>query len=1046
MKDDISSKKLPRKTLKNARQSTRKSTDTVTCTEKNVKESEQLFRTIFENAADGILLADNESKKFFMGNKQIYKALGYGPKEIKNISVMDIHPEKDLPQILDQFEKLMRNEITVAKNIPVKRKDGTIYYADISALPITLKDKTYLVGIFRDISERKQTEESLREKDERLQTIFDNAEEIIHMIAWDGTFLYISPSWERFTGFPVSESVGKSFTLYVHPDDQAACLELVKYVHDTGQPQKILELRVRHASGKWIWFMNSGVAIKDAQGKPLYFMGVAMDITERKSAEAALLASEEKFSLAFHNSPTILAITSLSDGRFIDVNEIFLSLHGFERDEIIGHSSYELNLLVDPALLDAIPQEARASGMMKDREMQFRKKDGGVFWGLFSAVPLTIAGEPCLISRVIDITERKKAEEELQKLASIVKHSSELVNLATLDGKMVFLNEAGYQMLGIDPDRMSQINILEVIPEHLHKMVQTELLPTLRTTGTWEGELQYRNLKTGRLVDVYTITFAIKDPISNAPLYLANVSRDITERKHAEDALRESEELYTRLVDTIPDLIVRTDLDGKIRFVNDYALQVSGYTREEIEGRDMLLFISPEDRDRMIQNALLRREQKLGPREYQLLIKDGKKIPFEVNGDVLRSEEGIPFGFVYICRDITQRKEDEEEKTHLQAQLVQAQKMESVGRLAGGVAHDFNNMLSVILGNTEMAIKRLDPSDPLQKLLQDILNAGRRSADLTRQLLAFARKQVAVPRILDLNDTVSGMLKMLRRLIGEDIDLSWKPGYDLWKLMIDPSQIDQILANLTVNARDAIEQSGKIVIETTNTICDDAYCSVHPECIPGEYVMLSVSDDGFGMDKETALNIFEPFFTTKKEGQGTGLGLATVYGIVRQNNGFINVYSEPGRGTTFRIYLPRHKAEILEPADDKEEMKIQGGTETVLIVEDDEAVLDLSRRMLEGLGYQVLAVRRTDEAIRLAEEYEGTIDLLFTDVVMPDMNGKELSERVCSIRPGFKCLFTSGYTADVIARQGILEEGVHFIPKPFSLKDLAAKVREALGK
>jgi len=1178
MKDDSNSKELPRKKIKNARHSTRKSTDTVSHnsnTEQTMKETDLLFRTIFKNAADGMLLADNESKKFFMGNQQIYEALGYGPEEIKNMSVMDIYPEKDLPHILDQFEKLMRNEIAVAKDIPVKRKDGSIYYADIKALPVTLKDKTYLVGIFMDITERKLAEEALRERDEYLQTILENAEEIIHMIAWDGTFLYISPSWERYTGFHVSETVGKSFVSYVHPDDQAACLEVVNNVNKTGQPQKILEFRVRHASGKWIWFMNSGVAIKDAEGKPLYFMGVAMDITERKHAEealqaseallkrvfdnsripivvmdaatweyidcnpaaiaiyeftsreetlgktpldvsapvqydgtptaektrfyigkaraegsivfewrhqrpsgeiwdaevhlmsfrvgqrellqfsmiditkrkqteAALRASEEKFSLAFRNSPTVMAITSLSDGRFIDVNESFLSLHGFERNEIIGHSSYELGLLVDRALLDAIPQEARASGMIKNREIQFRKKAGGTFQGLLSAVPLAIAREPCLLSQVIDITERKQAEEELQKLASVVKHTSELINLATPDGMMIYLNEAGMNMLGISVDEVARTHITQVIPDRLTEKVQKEVLPAMMAGG-WEGELEYKNLKTGALTPVHATIFLVKDSKTGAPLYHANVSLNISEHKRAEEALRESEELYTRLVDTIPDLIVRTDLDGKILFVNDYAVQISGYSREEIEGQNMLMFVSPEDRDRMMHNASLMRERRLGPQEYQLMMKDGRKIPFEVNGDVLRSGDGTPFGLVNVCRDITQRKEDEQEKGQLQTQLIQAQKMESIGRLAGGVAHDFNNMLSVILGNTEMAMDGVDPSDPLCKVLQDILNAGHRSADLTRQLLAFARKQVAVPKVLDLNDTVSGMLKMLRRLIGEDIDLAWMPGLNLWSIRIDPSQVDQILANLTVNARDAIDGVGRVTIETSNTVLDESYCAGREECITGEYVMLAVSDDGCGMEKEILSNIFEPFFTTKKEGHGTGLGLATVYGIVRQNSGFINVYSEPSRGTTFRIYLPRHKAEGMEAAEYEEEM-VQGGTETILIVEDDEAVLNLSKGMLERLGYHVLVARKPDEAMMLAREYEGNIELLFTDVVMPDMNGKELSEKMRSIRPGMECLYMSGYTADVIARQGILEEGVHFIPKPFSLKVLAAKVLEILGK
>jgi signal transduction histidine kinase/CheY-like chemotaxis protein len=437
-------------------------------------------------------------------------------------------------------------------------------------------------------------------------------------------------------------------------------------------------------------------------------------------------------------------------------------------------------------------------------------------------------------------------------------------------------------------------------------------------------------------------------------------------------------------------------------------------------------------------------ENKQGPQEFYLIMKDGSRIPFEVNGDVLRNEDGKPFGRVHVCRDITQRKQAEQEKDQLQGQLIQSQKMESVGRLAGGVAHDFNNMLSVIIGNTEMAMDKVDPSTSLYKSLRDILAAGQRSADLTRQLLAFARKQTIVPKVLNLNDTVAGMLKMLQRLIGEDIKLAWMPGQKLWSVRIDPSQVDQLLANLMVNARDAIEKTGRITIETSNSICDEEYCSANSECIPGEYVILAVSDDGSGMDRETLDNIFEPFFTTKREGHGTGLGLATVYGIIRQNSGFITVYSEPAKGSMFRIHLPRYITDSQESTEILADTTIPGGTETVLIVEDEEAVLNLIKGMLEKLGYKVLAVRKTDEAIRLAGEHDDNIDLLLTDIVMPDMNGRELSERITAIKPGIKCLYMSGYTADVIAHHGVLDEGVQFISKPFSLKSLAEKVRETL--
>ena len=386
----------------------------------------------------------------------------------------------------------------------------------------------------------------------------------------------------------------------------------------------------------------------------------------------------------------------------------------------------------------------------------------------------------------------------------------------------------------------------------------------------------------------------------------------------------------------------------------------------------------------------------------------------------------------------------EEEREKLQAQLNQAQKMESVGRLAGGVAHDFNNMLGAILGYTELALERAGLDESLHADLKEIRKAAQRSADLTHQLLAFARKQTIVPKVLDFNATVEGMLNMLRKLIGEDINLAWKPGRGLWPVNMDPAQIDQMMANLCVNARDAIAGVGTISVETCNITLDEEYFLQQADFTPGEYVMLTVSDDGCGMDAETLLSIFEPFFTTKEASKGTGLGLPTMYGIIKQNKGFINVYSEPGQGTTFNIYLPRYAAKT-EPLPKKVPVQTTvHGHETILLVEDEPAILKMTTIMLERHGYTVLKASSPGEAIRLAREYTGRIDLLLTDVIMPEMNGRNLAENLVSNRPSLKCLFMSGYTANIITKHGVLHEGEHFIQKPFSENDLGMKLREAL--
>lgn len=478
--------------------------------------------------------------------------------------------------------------------------------------------------------------------------------------------------------------------------------------------------------------------------------------------------------------------------------------------------------------------------------------------------------------------------------------------------------------------------------------------------------------------------------------------------------------------------------------INPAGARIGGRPREEHYGKSVLE-VYPGVKDmglfKVFQEVL--RDGK--PRHHPLTLYRDERISLWVENYICK----LPSGEIMaIYEDQTeQKKKEEEERISLEKQLYQSQKMESVGRLAGGIAHDFNNMLMVILGQTDLALMDMDDKNPLKKNLLEIKKAAERSATLTRQLLAFARKQTISPRILDLNETVERLLKMLRLLIGEDVELAWFPGPNLWRIRMDPAQVDQILSNLIVNARDAIRGHGRITIETENVTIDDDYCSIHAGFVPGDYVTLVVSDTGSGMDKDILEHIFEPFFTTKDPDKGTGLGLATVYGIVKQNRGFINVYSEPGRGSTFRIYLPAERgAETVEERerDDKIRQK-KGLDETILLVEDEPSILDVTKKMLEWLGYRVVTAVSPSEALSIAKSYEGRIDLLITDVVMPGMAGRELAMELSSIFPDMKCLFMSGYTANAIAHHNILDEGLFFIQKPFSFKQLATKVKEVLG-
>ena len=519
------------------------------------------------------------------------------------------------------------------------------------------------------------------------------------------------------------------------------------------------------------------------------------------------------------------------------------------------------------------------------------------------------------------------------------------------------------------------------------------------------------------------------------------------ERVELLSALQGSEEQFRELFEGAPVGIFQTTPGGRYQVVNPEYARLLGYSTpqemiSEITDIAGQIYVRPEDRTRYVEQ--LRRYGRVINYEVEMKRRDGTPFWVSMNTTVREEKGGVFTGFL---TDITDRKLAEAEREALQMQLTQAKKMESIGRLAGGVAHDFNNMLAVILGYSELTLKRLDPAEPLFADIGQIQRAAQRSADLTRQLLAFARKQTVAPQVLDLNQTVEGMLDMLRRLIGENIDLLWRPGTSVVTVKIDPSQIDQLVINLAINARDAITDTGKITIDTGVVTFKDDFSTNHAGCIPGEYVFLIISDTGCGMDLATRANLFEPFFTTKEQGKGTGMGLATVYGIVQQNGGMINVDTTPGKGSTFRIYLPRvvNCSEVPGEPPLLSSLLVPG-TETILIVEDEPMILEMVTGILARQGYTVLPADSPAKALHLAREYSGTINLLVTDVVMPEMNGRDLAVQLGEIVPQLRCLYMSGYTAKVIARHGVLEKALAFIQKPFTPEEFAAKIRTVLDQ
>lgn len=492
--------------------------------------------------------------------------------------------------------------------------------------------------------------------------------------------------------------------------------------------------------------------------------------------------------------------------------------------------------------------------------------------------------------------------------------------------------------------------------------------------------------------------------------------------------------------DAIPEGICILASDQKILRCNKGMVEMFSKSGEEIVGRYCWEIVHGTTRP--IAGCPLRKMQKTCRKECLEFSEKGRWLKLSVYP--VTCEEADSGKVVHVFQDITTRKELHIKQEKTEAQLRQAQKMESVARLAGGVAHDFNNMLSIIIGFSEMVKEKLNPNDPLCHDMQEILTAARKSADLTRQLLAFSRQQAIATQCLEINEIVESSQKMLGRLIGEDIELTFTPGNDLWKVNMDPSQVDQILANLAVNARDAISGVGSIAIETKNIFLDKDYCVSHDGFKPGEYVLLSFCDSGTGMDKETMEKVFEPFFTTKEEGKGTGLGLSTVYGIAKQNNGFVDVYSEINKGSTFNIYLPQYSGFDMQQSSSSQATMAQGGSETVLLVDDEEQLKEFCKRILEKKGYTVLSAIHPEEAILLAERHNGDIHLLVTDIIMPTMNGKKLYDKIVQLKPGIKTLFMSGYMSDRVKSEGIQIDQENFIQKPFNNNDFFMKIRHII--
>jgi two-component system, cell cycle sensor histidine kinase and response regulator CckA len=828
-------------------------------------------------------------------------------------------------------------------------------------------------------------------------------------------------------------------------------------------------------NSEWVSFMPEGhVALKNVmfaplnvQGKTVGILGLANkseDFTDNDTRIAE--AFGQLAAIALQNSRALEAqqqnerylrtiLNTTADGfwmldisgKVIQANEAYCRMTGYTQEEMVGLHINDIDACETPE--DTQLHIKRLT--KKDFEIfesLHRRKDGSLFPVEISATFVPEYGGQ-IICFCRDITGRKAAADRIALLGHMLDAAPASITIHDMNGHFLFANRKTYTMHGYDSEEeFKAVNLHDLdVPES--EALLAERFRIIAEKGEARFEVaHYRKDGSTFPLEVFAKTIEW-----NGKPAILSIATDITKRKQAEEALRESERKWRNILVNTPQLGIGLDPQARIIFANSHFLKVTGWREEEILGKNYFDMFIPEDireEIRGVFDAAMHADESFGLSCYEneILTKAGELRNVAWSNLATKGLDGKVVDLTCLGVDLTERKKAEVEQQKLQEQLSQAQKMESIGRLAGGVAHDFNNMLNVILGNADFMQEDL-PKDQIaiREGLEEIKKAAQRSADLTRQLLAFARKQTVSPKVLDLNETIESMLKMLRRLVGENIKVRWKPAMSLESVRIDPAQIDQMLANLMVNARDAIgSKDGNITIETGMSSFDADFCKAYPEFSPGKFCMFSIADNGCGMDEVTRSQIFEPFFTTKGVGEGTGLGLATVYGIVQQNNGIINVYSEPGKGTTFRIYLPVYQDRTETTSHEKSVYKIlDPGHETILLVEDEPSILKMTTKMLSRMGYTVLAAATPGEAIHLAQEHAGEVHLLMTDVVMPEMNGRELAKRILTLHPKMRRLFMSGYTADIIAHHGVIDEGMEFIQKPFSKKDLEQKLREILN-
>lgn len=995
-------------------------------------------------------------------NTEATRLLGQPSQQLLGRNIWEAFPETINSTFYTKYQQIL------IEQIPVHFEE---YYAPAASwleLKVYPASNGGISVYLRDITARRKAEEELIRRELRFRTLIEHSTEMITMTGAKGEVLYQSPAVATVMGYTEEELAGRNSFELVHTDDVAMLLAQHKELLVKPGTSHQNEFRFRHKDGSWHYVETYAQNLLHLAGIEAIVIN-GRDVTVRKQTDLALRHSQEMLNFALSAAQIGIWEYDIASGK-VEGSVHLEPLLGLRPGSFSGtyEALVELALPEDRPKLKQVVQEALENGSDYHIEYRIQRHDGQIQWleGRGQAY-YDALGQPLRLSGTVqDITLRKHTEAALleseARFVAFMEHTPAAAFIMDATARLVYVNKAYQELFELeDVGELVGRNCSDLFPpeiseqHHQHDQWVLENQQVLEEIETWKR-------RDGSISYWLGYKFPMQD--LNGQALVGGVGIDITQSKQAEEALRLSEARLSGIINSATDAIITLDSQQRIVVFNTAAENMFDCKAAEATGTSLERFL-PE-RYRQTHSTYITKFGQTGttsramgklPAILTALRQNGEEFPIEATiSQVDTADQNF---YTVIIQDITERTKAEESLAKSEAQLRQAQKMEAVGQLAGGVAHDFNNLLTAITGYSELILFSLNEQDPLYEDVNQIKRAAERAASLTRQLLAFSRQQVLQLSILNLNEVVSEMNRMLHRLIGEKIELVTRLDVKLSQVKADQGQLEQVLVNLAVNARDAMPKGGKLIFETGNVEVDEAYTLDHPYINPGRYVSLSVSDTGLGMSDTVRLRLFEPFFTTKERGRGTGLGLSTVYGIIKQSGGYIEVYSKEGHGSTFKIYLPIASAssEAAQAVNQTLKVKTEGTRptieqdqrETILLVEDEDGVRHLATRILEQYGYKVLQAGHGGEALLLAEQHQGQVELLITDMIMPHIGGPELAQRLTSLQPRLRVLYMSGYTDQSVLEYSMLsEEDIlqNFLHKPFSPQSLANKVREILDR